>query len=79
MSTESPFVLLEDVAKHFVVSPATVRNWLRNGTIPKDAYIKVGYIYRFDLPKLVAALTSAPKAPEQPEQLEFDFNQEDGK
>lgn len=73
MTTESPFVPLEEVAKYFSVSTATVRTWLRNGTIPKDTYIKVGYIYRFDLPKLAAALTSAPKEPEQPEQLEMDF------
>lgn len=71
MTSETPFVQIEDVAKHFAVSTATVRTWLRNGTIPKDTYIKVGYIYRFDLPKVVEALTSAPK------QLELDFNQDD--
>lgn len=71
----SPFVLIEDVAKHFIVSVSTVRMWVRTGTIPKDTYIKVGHTYRFDLPKVVAALTAAPK---EPEQLEFDFgNQED--
>lgn len=71
MASETPFVQIEDVAKYFAVSTATVRTWLRNGTIPKDTYIKVGYIYRFDLPKVAEALTSAPK------QLELDFNQDD--
>ena len=76
MSTPAtPFVLIEDVANHFIVSVSTVRTWVRNGTIPKDTYIKIGSTYRFDLPKVVAALTAAPK---DPEQIEFDFgNQED--
>lgn len=69
----TPFVLIEDVAKHFVVSVSTVRTWVRNGTIPKDTYIKVGHTYRFNLPDVVLALTAAPKEPEAPEQLEFDF------
>lgn len=76
MSTPAtPYVLIEDVAKHFIVSVSTVRTWVRNGTIPKDTYIKVGHTYRFNLPDVVAALTAVPK---EPEQLEFDFgNQED--
>lgn len=73
--TSTPFVQVEDLAKHFVVSLSTIRKWLHSGAIPKDTYIKIGSTYRFDLPKVVAALTAAPK---DPEQLEFDFgNQED--
>lgn len=75
MTSATPFVLIEDVANHFIVSVSTVRTWVRNGTIPKGTYIKVGHTYRFNLPDVVAALTAAPK---EPEQLEFDFgNQED--
>ena len=70
MTTETPFVLIEDVAKHFVVSVSTLRTWIKNGTIPKSTYIKIGHTYRFNLPEVVAALTSVPK---EPEQLEFDF------
>jgi excisionase family DNA binding protein len=71
MSTPTtPFVLIEDLAKHFVVSVSTVRTWVRNGTIPKSTYMKVGHIYRFNLADVTAALTAVPK---EPEQLELDF------
>ena len=71
MNAETPFVQIEDIAKHFVVSVGTARKWVRNGTIPKDTYIKVGTTYRFNLPEVVAALTAAPK------QMELDFNDEE--
>jgi excisionase family DNA binding protein len=58
---KSPFVMIEDVAKHFSVSVSTVRAWIRQNSIPKDTYIKVGHTYRFHLENVVAALTSAPK------------------
>ena len=79
------FVPIEDLAKHFTVSISTVRAWVRQGYIPKDTYIKVAGTYRFCIPKVVAALTAAPKdEPEKPEpkpaaapapvQLELDLN-----
>lgn len=81
-----PFVPIEELAKHFTVSVSTVRAWVRQGLIPKDTYIKVGATYRFCVPKVVEALTSAPKSEPQeptpepapteeaPVQLELDFN-----
>ena len=69
--TETPFATIEEVAKYFVVSVATVRTWLRNGTIPKHTYLKVGNTYRFSLPDVATALVSAPKAPVQ---LEMNFD-----
>jgi hypothetical protein len=74
MPSETPFVQIGDVAKHFGTSPATVRTWVRNGVIPDDTYIKVGYIYRFNLKKVEEALLTARK---EPEQMEMDFNQDD--
>lgn len=68
--TPTPFATIEEVAKYFVVSVATVRTWLRNGTIPKHTYLKVGNTYRFNLPDVAAALVNAPKAPVQ---LELDL------
>jgi predicted site-specific integrase-resolvase len=68
-----PLVTIEGVAEHFVVSVATVRTWLRNGTIPRDTYLKVGNTYRFDLSKLADALLNAPK---KPVQLEMNFDNE---
>lgn len=74
MSTETPFVSLEDTAKHFAVSVSTMRIWVRKGAIPKDTYFKIGQTYRFNLPKVVAALTAAPKQLE----LDLDLNDADG-
>ena len=62
---DTPFATIEDVAKYFVVSVATVRTWLRNGTIPKHTYLKVGNTYRFNLPEVADALVNAPKEPVQ--------------
>lgn len=59
--SDQPFVTIDGVAEHFVVSVPTVRAWLRNGIIPEDTYIKLGNTYRFDLPKLAVALVNAPK------------------
>jgi predicted site-specific integrase-resolvase len=59
MQTETPYVPIEDVAKHFSVSLSTVRGWVRTGTIPPTAYIKLGYIYRFNLPSVASALMAA--------------------
>jgi hypothetical protein len=41
---------------------------VRQGHIPKDSYIKIGNTYRFELDKVVAGLTTAPK------QLELDLD-----
>ena len=60
MSTESPFVTIEEVAKHFAVSVATVRKWVKSGTIPKNTYLKIGNTYRFHLQDVTAALTGRP-------------------
>jgi hypothetical protein len=84
MMTE-PFVPIEALAKQFTVSVSTVRAWLRQGYIPKDTYVKVGYTYRFNVSQVVAALSSTPKddvkmiEPDdgQPVQLELDFTTTD--
>jgi excisionase family DNA binding protein len=80
-----PFVPIEDLAKYFTVSISTVRAWVRRGLIPKETYIRVGNTYRFNIPKVVEALTPAPQPePEKveptpkesntPVQLELDLN-----
>jgi excisionase family DNA binding protein len=57
----TPLVTIEDLAKHLNVSVSTARSWVRQGHIPKDSYIKIGNTYRFELDKVVAGLTTAPK------------------
>lgn len=54
----SPYVPIEDVAKHLSVSVSTVRAWVRQGYIPKHTYIKVGATYRFRLSAVVDHLTN---------------------
>lgn len=61
---KTPFVTLEEVAKHFAVSTSTVRNWLRQGIVPAHTYIKLGSTYRFNLNLLSEALMKMPKEPE---------------
>lgn len=78
-----PFVPIEDLAKQFTVSVSTVRAWVRQGYIPKDTYLKIGNTYRFNVSKVVDALSSTPKDepkepkavdPHAPVQLELAFN-----
>jgi excisionase family DNA binding protein len=84
-----PYVPIEELAKHFTVSVSTVRAWVRQDLIPKHTYIKVGTTYRFNVSKVIEALTvpapqtaqetsaSAPAEDETPVQLELDFNNPD--
>jgi hypothetical protein len=85
MMEERKYVVIDDVAKHYDVSTSTVRGWLRNKTIPVDAYIKVGHTYRFCIADVDAALrahtrgetpasANAETEPNGPVQLEFDFD-----
>mgnify|MGYP003110265340 CR=1 FL=1 len=55
----SPFVPIADVAKHYRVSQATIRSWLKEGVIPKHTYIHIGSTYRFNLVAITEALTAA--------------------
>jgi len=93
MAELDKFVPIEDLAKHFVVSVSTVRTWVRQGHIPTDTYLKIGNTYRFNIPKVIDALTgkndgraeripktdsSSPKKEDKvPEQLELDFGNPD--
>ena len=88
---DEPFVPIEELAKRFTVSVSTVRAWVRQGYIPKDTYLKIGNTYRFNVSKVVLALSTAPKdepgepktedpvTPETPApvQLELAFNDPD--
>jgi hypothetical protein len=90
MAELDKFVPIEDLAKHFAVSVSTVRTWVRRGHIPKDTYLKIGNTYRFNIPKVIDALTgkhegrpvptdssSPKKESKEPEQLELDFTNPD--
>ncbi len=49
-------VTTEGGAKHFQVSIATVRAWVRKGDIPEDTYAHFGNTYRFKLSAVVDSL-----------------------
>jgi len=73
---KEPFIPIEDVAKHFTVSVSTVRAWLRQGYIPRETYMKLGNTYRFQLSKVVEALTKSKSSAidkSSPAQMELDF------
>lgn len=57
------YVTIEDVSKHFSVSISTIRGWIRRKHIPPSTYIKVGNTYRFSIPAVVSALSSADDIP----------------
>lgn len=59
------FVTVEDLAKIFAVSVSTARAWVRTGAIPKHTYIKIGHTYRFNLPRVVEALTEQVESQKQ--------------
>jgi len=44
----TPFVAIEDLAKHLAVSVSTVRGWVRQGHIPETTFLKINNVYRFD-------------------------------
>ena len=50
---------IRDVAGYFNVSVSTIRNWVRQGRIPEDTYIKEGETYRFNLESVEDALLRA--------------------
>lgn len=54
--TFSRFAQIDAVASHFNVSVSTIRTWIRNESIPKSTYLKVGNTYRFDIEKIETAL-----------------------
>lgn len=60
--TQTPFATMELAAKHFLVSPSTFRSWVRTGIVPKDTYIQLGSVFRFDLPAVTAALRARSEA-----------------
>ena len=71
-----PLIPIEDVAKHFTVSVSTIRAWVRQGYIPRETYMKLGNTYRFQLSKVIEALTkleSGAANKSSPAQMELDF------
>ena len=44
------------MADHFNVSVSTIRTWIRNKSIPRSTYLKVGNTYRFDISKIEKTL-----------------------
>jgi plastocyanin len=64
-----------------------VRAWLRQGFIPKEAYLKIGHTYRFKIKDVEHYLITAKQKETQvkeelvkadtPKQLELNFNSDD--
>lgn len=85
--TQTPFLPIEELAKHLTVSVSCVRGWVRQSKIPKHTYIKIGNTYRFNIPMVIEALTRIPNdevkpvdavvevsSIPEPVQLELNFN-----
>jgi excisionase family DNA binding protein len=61
---KSPFATIESLAQYFCVSVSTIRAWVRQGHIPENTYIKVGYTYRFNREAVQQALMAMQKEEE---------------
>lgn len=84
MSNDEPFVTISDLAKHFSVSAASIRTWVRQGRIPWNTYIKAGSTYRFKISAVAKALLEednneepAEGGEDAPVQLCFDFSEDE--
>jgi len=51
-------VSIREVAQHFMVSERLIRNWMKQGRIPKNTYIHINQTYRYDLDAVTKALLS---------------------
>jgi len=51
-------VSIREVAQHFMVSERLIRNWMKQGRIPKNTYVHIGQTYRYDLNAVSQALLS---------------------
>jgi len=60
----SDLVRVEEVANTLGVKPTTVQEWVRNGSIPKHTYLKVGKTYRFDIKAVIKALRAGTEKTE---------------
>ena len=56
------YVPIENLSEHLSVKITTIRQWVKQGSIPKHTYIKVGNTYRFNIPEVVEALRAAKPA-----------------
>ena len=56
------YVPIESLSDHLSVKITTIRQWVKQGSIPKCTYIKVGNTYRFNIPEVVEALRAAKPA-----------------
>ena len=56
------YVPIENLSEFLSVKATTIRQWVKQGSIPKHTYIKVGNTYRFNIPEVVEALRAAKPA-----------------
>jgi len=87
MTQTEAFVPIDKLAEHLHVRVSTVRQWVKNGTVPRHTYLKIGNTYRFHISAVVQALqvlsreasladdapVPADVDPNMPVQLELDF------
>ncbi len=59
------YVPIQELADHFKVAKNTAWAWVHSGAIPADTYVKAHRTYRFDLDRVVAALTETPPTDEE--------------
>jgi excisionase family DNA binding protein len=72
----TPYVPIEELAKHLSVSVSTIRGWVRNKHIPENTYIRVINTYRFSVNDVVDALSATKNHPQPVVRAEPDFGED---
>jgi len=62
------YINIKDLAARFAVSVPTIRNWVRDGTIPASTYLKVKETFRFDPILVEQAFREAQNDPASPDE-----------
>jgi excisionase family DNA binding protein len=78
--SDSKYVNTTEMAKHFGVAKATILAMMRSGEIPEGTYVRIGRVFRFDLPAIERHLLTTAAVSEEdgassnaPAQLELPY------
>jgi hypothetical protein len=63
--TDPKYVNTNELANHFGVAKATVLSMMRSGEIPEGTYLRIGRVFRFDLPAIEQHLLTRASVSEE--------------
>jgi hypothetical protein len=63
--SDPKYVNTTEIANHFGVAKATVLGMMRSGEIPEGTYVRIGRVFRFDLPAIEQHLLTRPSTADE--------------